>query len=118
MRLKFGSPAGYTLETLFAHMPFRSWLASQEATAPFSKLLKSTPGNTAVVQEEILTVPVLGDEAVAFLVTEPLYCSLGHVWSPPFTLGRLHRNKKPPLRPGRRSIKTKPSSLATTQVYR
>src|ERR671919_622528 len=37
-----------------------------------------------VVHEEILTSVVGGDEAVALLVAEPLYRSLGHFWSPPF----------------------------------
>src|SRR5215211_5870112 len=42
---------------------------------------------TTVVHEEILTALVGGDEAVAFIVVEPLYRSLGHVWSPPFSVG-------------------------------
>src|SRR5918995_461351 len=40
-----------------------------------------------VVHEEILTTLVGGDEAVALLVAEPLYRSLGHIWSPPFSVG-------------------------------
>jgi hypothetical protein len=36
---------------------------------------------------------------------------LGHVWSPPFTLGRLHRNKKPPRRSERRFHQSKTQLL-------
>ena len=111
MSLLFDGPAGYTLETLFACVPFWSWIAPQETPAPFSKLLKSTLGYTAVVHEEIPTVLVRGDEAVTFVVTEPLNCCLGHVWSPPFTLGRLHRNKKPPRRSERRFHQSKTQLL-------
>src|SRR5215204_1107532 len=42
---------------------------------------------TTVVNEEITTALVGGDEAVAFIVVEPLYRSLGHIWSPPFSVG-------------------------------
>src|SRR5947209_10941098 len=38
----------------------------------------------AVVHEEVIASIVLGDEAVALLVVEPLDRSLGHLPSPPF----------------------------------
>jgi hypothetical protein len=117
MSLLFDGPAGYTLETLFACMPFWSWLAPQETSAPFSKLLKSTLGYTAVVHEEIHTVLVRGDEAVTFVVTEPLDRCLGHVWSPPFYSGGSTATKNRPVVPGGASIKIKPSFLVSTQVY-
>jgi hypothetical protein len=50
-----------------------------------------------MVNEEILATLVGGDEAVALLVVEPLYRSLGHIWSPPFSVLGLHCNKKPLL---------------------
>src|SRR5215218_1105408 len=46
-----------------------------------------------VVHEEVLVTLIRGDEAVAFLVTEPLYCSLGHIWSPPFSVGAPPQQK-------------------------
>src|SRR5687768_4995669 len=46
-----------------------------------------------VVNEEVLATLVGGDEAVALLVTEPLYRSLGHVWSPPFFTGAPPQQK-------------------------
>jgi hypothetical protein len=93
----FDGPAGYALEALFACMPFWSWLASQETLAPSSRLSKPRLRYSAVVHEEVLAALVRGDEAVAFIVGIPLCRSLGHSWSPPFSLGRLHRNKKPLL---------------------
>src|SRR5215216_2076362 len=51
------------------------------------KTLEAVTCYTAVVHEEILTALVGGDEAVAFIVVEPLHCSLGHIWSPPFSVG-------------------------------
>src|SRR5919107_91752 len=42
-----------------------------------------------VVHEEVLATLVRGDEAVALLVGKPLYRSLGHVWSPPFSWGSI-----------------------------
>src|SRR5215211_148302 len=49
--------------------------------------LEAVASYTTVVHEEIITALVGGDEAVAFLVVEPLYRSLGHIWSPPFSVG-------------------------------
>src|SRR5215207_2746837 len=49
--------------------------------------LEAVAGYARVVHEEILATLVGGDEAVALLVVEPLYRSLGHVWSPPFSWG-------------------------------
>src|SRR5215213_316214 len=42
---------------------------------------------TAVVHENVLATLIRGDEAVAFLIVEPLDRSLGHTWSPPFLTG-------------------------------
>src|SRR5215213_11499103 len=50
-----------------------------------------------VVHEEVLATLLRGDEAVALLVGEPLYRSLGHVWSPPFCLGAPPQQKAAPL---------------------
>jgi hypothetical protein len=85
--LLFDSPAGYALETLFACMPFWSWLVSQETLASSPRLLEPRLRYNAVVHEEVLTALIRGDEAVAPIVGKPLYRSLGHVWSPPFSLG-------------------------------
>src|SRR5215203_1565389 len=49
--------------------------------------LEAVTRYTTVVHEEILATLVGGDEAVAFIVVEPLYRSLGHIWSPPFSVG-------------------------------
>src|SRR5215207_10916267 len=54
--------------------------------------LEAVAGYTRVVHEEIITALVGGDEAVALLVVEPLYRSLGHIWSPPFVSLGLHCN--------------------------
>src|SRR5215216_3287805 len=43
-----------------------------------------------VVHEEVLTPVVRGDEAVALLVAEPLYRSLGHMPEPTFRVPGLH----------------------------
>src|SRR5918993_1434648 len=51
------------------------------------KALEAVTCYTAVVNEEIITALVGGDEAVALIVVEPLYRSLGHIWSPPFSVG-------------------------------
>src|ERR671913_389585 len=51
------------------------------------KALEAVTRYTAVVHEEILATLVRRDEAVALLIAEPLYRSLGHVWSPPFSVG-------------------------------
>src|SRR5215216_438407 len=55
--------------------------------------LEAVAGYTRVVNEEIITALVGGDEAVALLVVEPLNCSLDHVWSPPFFLGAPPQQK-------------------------
>src|SRR5215217_8775898 len=47
-----------------------------------------------VVDEDVLTTVVRGDEAVALLGAEPLYCSLGHQSVPAFPLLGL-TNRKP-----------------------
>src|SRR5215218_9055043 len=52
---------------------------------------------TAVVDEDVLATLIRGDEAVAFLVVEPLYRSLGHIWSPPFITGAPPQQKAAPL---------------------
>src|SRR5215217_842612 len=38
----------------------------------------------AVVDEDVLGTLVRGDKAVAFIIVEPLNCSLGHVLEPTF----------------------------------
>src|SRR5215211_1115618 len=49
--------------------------------------LVAVAGYTRMVHEEILATLVRSDEAVALLVIEPLYRSLGHFWNPPFFSG-------------------------------
>src|ERR671913_1808858 len=49
--------------------------------------LEAVADYTRMVHEEVLAALVGGDEAVAFIVVEPLYRSLGHIWSPPFSVG-------------------------------
>jgi hypothetical protein len=51
------------------------------------KALEAAAGYARMLHEDVLATLVGGDEAVAFIVIELLYCSLGHVWSPPFSLG-------------------------------
>src|SRR5215212_727410 len=58
--------------------------------------LEAVAGYTRMVDEEVLATLVGGDEAVAFIVVEPLYRSLGHVWSHLSSVG-LYCNKKPLL---------------------
>src|SRR5215218_5783672 len=48
---------------------------------------------TAVMDEDVLATLIRGDEAVAFIITEPLYRSLGHTWSPPFFTGAPPQQK-------------------------
>src|SRR5215207_6599502 len=48
---------------------------------------------TRVVNEEVLATLIGGDESVAFIVVEPLYRSLGHTWSPPFSSGAPPQQK-------------------------
>src|SRR5215212_753505 len=55
-----------------------------------------------VVDEDILTTFVRGDEAVALLGAEPLYCSLGHQFVPAFPL--LGLTTGDPSSPSTRSI--------------
>jgi hypothetical protein len=85
--LLFDSPAGYALETLFACMPFWSWLASQETLARAPRLLEPRLRYSAVAHEEVLTALVRGDEAVAPIVGKPLYGSLGHMSGARLSLG-------------------------------
>src|SRR5215218_635129 len=59
--------------------------------------LEAAAGYARMLHEDVLATLVRGDEAVAFMVIEPLYRSLGHVWSPPFVFLGLHCNKKPLL---------------------
>src|SRR5215203_5539817 len=74
--------------------------------------LEAVAGYTRVVNEEIITALVGGDEAVALLVAEPLYRSLGHIWSPPFVFLGLHCNKNAaPLVEGGASFTIKPTSF-------
>jgi hypothetical protein len=49
--------------------------------------LEAVTRYTAVVHEKVLATLVWSDEAVTLLVVEPFYRSLGHIWSPPFSLG-------------------------------
>src|SRR5687768_6564183 len=48
------------------------------------KALEAVTRYARMVHEEVLATLIRGDEAVALIVVEPLYRSLGHVWSPPF----------------------------------
>src|ERR671912_121062 len=63
---------------------------------PLVEAFEAVTCYTAVVNEEITTALVGGDEAVAFIVVEPLYRSLGHVWSPPFSVGAPQQQKTAP----------------------
>ena len=49
--------------------------------------LEAVASNAGVVHENVLATRLRSDEAVAFLVGKPLYRSLGHIWSPPFSVG-------------------------------
>src|SRR5215207_703828 len=66
---------------------------------------------TTVVNKEIITALVGGDEAVALIVAEPLYRSLGHIWSPPFSVGAPLQQKAAPLVEGGASLTIKPTSI-------
>src|ERR687890_844703 len=68
---------------------------------------------TAVVHEEILAALVRADEAVAFVIVEPLYRSLGHILEPTFLSWGSTAIKKPLLsHRGRRfSLTIKPTSI-------
>jgi hypothetical protein len=114
--LLFDGSAGYALETLFACMPFWSWLASQETLAPSPRLLKPRIRYSAVVHEGVLATLVRGDEAVAFIVGQPLYRSLGHIWSPPFSLGweAPPQQKAAPHVEGGALLTIKPASIYRT----
>src|SRR5215207_1940779 len=50
-----------------------------------------------MVHEEILTTLVGGDEAIAFIVVEPLYRSLGHILEPTFLSWGSTATNKPLL---------------------
>src|SRR5919112_2654162 len=71
---------------------------------------------TAVVHEEVLATLVRSDKAVALIIVEPLYRSLGHISGARLSLSGLHRNKKAaPLIRGRRfSLTIKPTSIYCT----
>src|SRR5215216_212364 len=58
--------------------------------------LETPAGYRAVVNEEVVSSLVRGDEAVALLAIEPLYRSLGHVMKPTFLYLGLHNNKRRP----------------------
>src|SRR5215213_5198013 len=76
--------------------------------------LEAVAGYARVVHEEVLATLVRSDEAVAFIIAEPLYRSLGHIWSPPFVLLGLHCNKNAaPLVEGGASFTIKPTSSTT-----
>jgi hypothetical protein len=64
-----------------------------------------------MVYEKVLATLVGGDEAVAFIVVEPLYRSLGHIWSPPFSLGAPLQQKAAPLVEGSASLTIKPTFI-------
>src|SRR5215207_4312821 len=55
--------------------------------------LEAVTHYTAVVDEDVLATLIGGDEAVAFIVVEPLDRSLGHTWSPPFFTGAPPQQK-------------------------
>src|SRR5215212_2317461 len=59
----------------------------------FIEALEAVTRYTAVVHENVLATLIRGDEAVAFLIVEPLYRSLGHTWSPPFFIGAPPQQK-------------------------
>src|SRR5829696_4270011 len=55
--------------------------------------LEAVAGYARVVHENVLTTLLRSDEAVAFIIAEPLYRSLGHIWSPPFSVGAPPQQK-------------------------
>src|SRR5215204_7770846 len=55
--------------------------------------LEAVTRNACVVHEKVLATLIRGDEAVALLVVEPLYRSLGHIWSPPSSSGAPPQQK-------------------------
>src|SRR5215207_10243392 len=59
--------------------------------------LEAAAGYARMLHEDVLATLVGGDEAVAFIVVEPLYRSLGHLWSPPFFTGAPPQQKAAPL---------------------
>src|SRR5215212_2206590 len=70
-----------------------------------------------VMHEEVLTLLVGRDEAVALILTEPLNRSLGHFWDPPFVfLGSRTNKKAAPHLPGGASIKNKTHLLLPTKL--
>ncbi len=75
------------------------------------KALEAAAGYARMVHEDVLATLVGGDEAVAFIVTEPLYRSLGHIWSPPFFSGAPMQQKAAPLVEGGASLTIKPTSI-------
>src|SRR5919107_1912374 len=75
--------------------------------------LETAASYAAVVHEEVLATPIRGDEAVAFIVVEPLYRSLGHIPEPTFLCWGSTAIRKPLLsHRGRRfSLTIKPTSI-------
>src|SRR5215210_115034 len=78
------------------------------------KALEAVTRYARVVHEEVLATLIRGDEAVALLVAEPLYRSLGHVWSPPFSVGAPLQQKAAPRVEGGASLTIKPTSIYCT----
>src|ERR671912_2441578 len=76
------------------------------------KALEAVTRYARVVHEEVLATLIRGDEAVALLVTEPLYRSLGHIWSPPFSVGApLQQKSRSSDIEGGASLTIKPTSI-------
>src|ERR671920_1844850 len=75
--------------------------------------LVAVAGYTRMVHEEVLATLVRSDEAVAFIIVEPLYRSLGHIPEPTFLSWGSTAIKKPLLsHRGRRfSLTIKPTSI-------
>src|SRR5215208_7139871 len=72
-----------------------------------------------VMHEEVLTLLVGRDEAVALILTEPLNRSLGHLWDPPFVFWGPAPTKSRPVSSGRRfHQKQNPPSTALKAYHR
>src|SRR5919199_2679990 len=97
---------------------YRSDVLRLHALAPLGRLvrhlgalvegLEALARYARVVHEEVLAPVVRGDEAVALLVTEPLYRSLGHIPEPAFRVPGPQQTKRPPSFFGWRSVYCKP----------
>src|SRR5829696_7439053 len=79
--------------------------------------LEALTRDARVVHEEVLTTVVRGDEAVALLVTEPLYRSLGHILEPTFRIPGPQQTEKPPSNSGWRSVYCRPTLSYRRVVY-